>query len=409
MRSHDLLVLTALLLGLTLSACETRGGASGDDDDDATEEPTPAEEPELEPLADFADDCAEGLNDSIEDAMALSNENHASYPGNRLCGGDVDWYGIDVPPGRWISVEVIIDGSGSGNTDLDLVETDEDGEPIWGSQSAHSYERLAFFNPTDRDRRHFMNVAGWALAEGEYEIEIRRSSFHEGLDCDDFYPDEDPLADGSCNRIMQFPRNNFVEDGHFLDHPPVWSNLRREVIYAVREAAARTSEAFEDTNVLGLLDMSERGGATPGTLQGQLRHPEGTHINGNDIDIAYYQTGEDNAGRPVCVNDNYFCTQEPNILDSPRTAYFMAQLFASGHVRVIGVDTLIAPLLRDAADDLLNDGLITDAQHAGFWTMMAFGDGWPFHHHHMHFSWVWEGGWEGRDDVEGCLVGPGLY
>ncbi len=408
MRRSDLLALLALAI-LALSACSTPRSGGGDDDDD-DEEPTPDETPQLEPLPELADDCAELLNETIDDAMALSPENHTSYPDLQLCSGDVDWYGIDVPPGRWVSVELVIDGSGTGNTDLDLIETDADGEVIWGSQAQLSYERVAFFNPTDQDRRHYLYVAAWALAEANYELIVRRSSFHEGLDCDAFYPDEAPTdPNGSCNRIMQFPRNNFVEDGHFLDHPPVWSSLRRELIYLVREASRRTAEAFEDTNVLGLLDMSERDGATPGFAQGQLRHPEGTHENGNDMDIAYYQTGEDNAGRPVCVNDNYFCTQEPNILDAERSAYFMAQLFESEHVRVIGVDTLIAPMLQDAADVLLDEGMITAEQHQGFYYSMAYGDGWPFHHHHMHFSWDWEGGWEGRDFVEGCMTGPNLY
>jgi hypothetical protein len=35
---------------------------------------------------------------------------------------------------------------------------------------------------------------------------------------------------------------------------------------------------------------------------------------------------------------------------------------------------------------------------------MAYGSGWPFHHHHMHFSWVWEGSWERDLQVDGCMV-----
>ena len=141
---------------------------------------------------------------------------------------------------------------------------------------------------------------------------------------------------------------------------------------------------------------------------GRLRHPEGTHANGNDIDIAYYQTGEDNAGRAVCQNDNYFCTSDPHILDVPRTAYFIARLFDGLHVRVIGVDTLVARMLRDATDELEDDDILSsdDADILNS-NAIASGEGWPFHHHHMHFSWEWESGSERSTPPEGCMTAEG--
>jgi hypothetical protein len=143
--------------------------------------------------------------------------------------------------------------------------------------------------------------------------------------------------------------------------------------------------------------MGQWDGDIPGRMEGQLRHPEGTHVNGNDIDIAYYQTGSDNYGRVVCPpNDNYFCTGDPTLLDARRTAYFMIQLMKSPFLRVIGVDPKIATELKAAAQDLKSEGLITSSEVSRLNSYMAYGSGWPFHHHHMHFSWAWESGFADR-------------
>ena len=392
-------ILVALAAGL--SACEAPV-ATGDDDDDAT----PAEA--VDDLLALVDDCGDELNDTPEQAMRLEDSNNTAYDDLQLCDGDLDFYAVDIPEGRWLSVELTIAEAGQ---DLDLIEVAESGEELWGSvTAAQPYERLAWFNPGPEPMRRWVKVNGAGSDASDYSLLIRRSVFHEGLTCDDFYPDEDASDEGgSCNRIMQFPQANDDVDGYRVSHEPHYSNLRREVMYLVREAARRTTEAFPDTNPLGLLDMSQRDGDTPGRMRGQLRHPEGTHVDGNDIDIAYYQTGDDNMGRPVCVNDNYFCTADPILLDDERSAYFIVQLFDSPLTRVIGVDTLIAPRLQAALPGLEDAGLITSTQRSRFNQKLAYGDGWPFHHHHMHFSWSWEDGHERGQAPEGCMVGPGLY
>jgi hypothetical protein len=140
-------------------------------------------------------------------------------------------------------------------------------------------------------------------------------------------------------------------------------------------------------------------------MVGSLRHPEGTHVEGNDIDIAYYQTGSDNLGREVCESDGYFCTGPATLLEPRRTAYFMAMLIRSGDVRVIGVDPEIAEDVFDAADDLRSEGLLSASDISGLSSYLAYGDGWPFHQHHMHLSWTWESGHSGLGivpDLGGC-------
>lgn len=398
---RDSIQLLLAALALVILGCEA---PRGDDDDDDTPPPAEVEDD----LAAFADDCEQELNDTPETAMRLLESNHHTLEGVELCEGDVDFYAVDIPEGRWLSVELIL---GDVGEDLDLVEVDEDGEVLWASvTAAQPYERLAWYNPGPDAQRRWLKVEGAGGAESDYTLYVRRSIFHEGLSCDDFYPDEDPDDEaGPCNRIMQFPQANTLEDGYLVSHEPHYSNLRREVTYLVREAAARTYAAFPDTNPLGLLDMSQRDGDVPGRMRGQLRHPEGTHVDGNDLDLAYFQTGDDNLGRPVCVNDNYFCTDDPILLDAERTAYFMVQLFESPLTRVIGVDTRIAPALTAVLGDLQDEGLITQEQRQSFSYKLAYGDGWPFHHHHMHYSWSWEDGYEREAPPEGCMTGPGLY
>lgn len=388
--------LAVFLLLAPALACTTSD--LGDDDDGA------------DALPEFAEDCGSGINDRVEDASGLEAENHKRYEGVRLCSDDVDYYRIDVPAGRWMQVTIEME-SGSGQEDLDMYEVDAEDEEIWWSATAQPFERLAWFNPSEEVRTRYLRVAGYDGARGDYDIEIRTSSWHEGLDCDPFYPDEDPEdEEGPCNRIMQFPQTNSDDEGYFVEHEPHYSSLRREVAYLVRWAARETAAQFEDTEPLGLLDMSQWDGDTPGRMRGQLRHPEGTHVYGNDIDISYYSLSPGNGGKIICSqDDNYFCTGPADDLDVDRTTYFLAMLMESDYVRVAGVDPEVAELVEPRAYELQDEGLISNRQRQKVQGLMAYGDGWPFHHHHIHLSWQWEDGFEGRSETpDGCMVGPDL-
>jgi len=167
-------------------------------------------------------------------------------------------------------------------------------------------------------------------------------------------------------------------------------------VMLVRYALAKTYERYPNEKPLGLIDMSERDGKTPGSAYNSLRHPQGTHIEGNDMDIAYFQTGPDNRARVVCQNDGYYCTSEQNTMNAEVQAYFMAQLFTTSRVRVIGVDVTLEDDIIAAAEALFSQGAITGTQRNRFNTMVASGNGWPFHHHHIHLSLDWDEGYEAR-------------
>ncbi len=353
------------------------------DDDDFTPNPT---------TPSWVDDCTTGDNETMADAGGIQAVDGQTYSG-QLCSNDVDVFMMWLPANTWASVEIDIDGSGSGSTDIDLYELETDSQAYQGSYTENSYERVAVYNETSSDRAHYFAVIPYNNAVADYDVIIQVSTYHEIMECDDAYASS-PAEGGPCNYIMQHPRANGDYEGVWPEHPPVWSSVRREVAYLVRWAADEVMDEFPGTTPLALLDMSEKNGAVPGTLQGSLRHPAGTHVDGNDIDLAYYQNDGENNGEIVCPsNDGQFCTGPATLLDAERTAYFMAQLFLHPNVRVLGVDTEVANDVLDAADDLLASGQINSTQRNYFDTHMAYGSGWPYHHHHIHFSWDWESGW----------------
>ena len=98
-------------------------------------------------------------------------------------------------------------------------------------------------------------------------------------------------------------------------------DLTALVKYAAAQVECLTGDwAFGNHQPLGLGDMSEADGAIPGTSIGSPGHPEGTHVDGYDMDIAYYQlSASDNRLRAVCDHvsggaDQYHCVSEPDDL-----------------------------------------------------------------------------------------------
>ena len=113
---------------------------------------------------------------------------------------------------------------------------------------------------------------------------------------------------------------------------------------------------------MGLNDMSEEDGSTPGINHPPLRHPIGTHESGLDIDTSYYQLfTDDNLGRPVCVHydgvsNAGHCVEAPYGLDKWRQALYIAYVAEHPRVRVIGVDGQVGLVMENALDDLVASG-----------------------------------------------------
>ena len=198
-----------------------------------------------------------------------------------------------------------------------------------------------------------------------------------------------------CGKLVQFAPTQGT--GYAVTHGAAFSWVRQDTMMLIKHAAAAVACMMPGAYPLGLGDMSMSNGGIPQS-NGQLRHPKGTHDNGRDVDLAYYQKGTPNNNlRPVCPHSSggkeaYHCTGTPNLLDVPRTTLFIAKLLESSRVRVIGVDGQIGPLLKAEVSKLQSKGLITAASATAFSKKVAFETtntnmGWYyFHHHHLHLS-----------------------
>lgn len=209
-----------------------------------------------------------------------------------------------------------------------------------------------------------------------------------------------------CGALIQFDPTegygyvDYAENGETLDDQ-YRSWLRRDAVMAIQYAAAvvqckAADWAFGNGGPIGTIDMSEPDGSIPGTSIGSPGHPEGTHVNGHDIDMAYYQVNTpDNRARPICDHyeggsDAYHCTAAPHLLDPWRSALFIGALFEHPNLRVIGVDGKVGAMVMSAlqyfcANEWLSTGSCNNIALA--YEEENQNQGWYyFHHHHMHVS-----------------------
>ena len=197
------------------------------------------------------------------------------------------------------------------------------------------------------------------------------------------------------------PDDPYVGARYAFDAEDRYLYARREVIMATRYALHRTAEVFPFDAPLGILDICQADGLTPGTDDGDARHPGSSHGQGGNIDLAYFQIGPDNRARIVCgdgsVHEDGYCSTGASALhtvDLEREAFFLAMLadFDDGRrLRVIGVDRELQTPLEAELDRLAADGFLDEQLRDRTKGRLASGDGWPYHHHHVHVSFRW---WE---------------
>jgi hypothetical protein len=225
-------------------------------------------------------------------------------------------------------------------------------------------------------------------------------------------PDLPPLlcqgGEAHCGQLVPFEPALGPGYENYPIHGETWANqyrsfIRRDLRTLIQYATAKVACLAPDWTSghgmpLGLGDMSEADGAIPGTSIGQLAHPPGSHVNGHDIDLAYYQRGTaDNRLRPICAHhlsgqDAYRCVADPHLLDEWRSALFLGALLEHPDLRVVGIDGRAGPILGSALTALCDDGWVTPTACARASTRLAWettntGLGWyHFHHHHMHVS-----------------------
>ena len=348
----------------------------------------------------------------------------------QVCVSDNDWFKLQIPAGKTGTLGIYFYHDLG---DLDLCMYDSTGKLVACRYPFEDYpanwrgydwndEFLSVFAATGT-KTYYFKADGWSGQANNYNLYAWLTDWQDGKTCTDYFSFNECKgckANGQCIKddfqanLIQFPHPDqsdpFVGDGYMVEHASGYNWLRREGIMLVRHAIKEVQAKFPGTQPLGLMDMCQIDGITPGFDVGDPRHPATTHDEGGNIDIAYYQKNGENSGKVVCApnggaTDGYFCTSTTNhIVDLPRTAYFMAKLAESPRMRVMGVDKLLAPLIEDALKDLKDSGAISASSYAKTKSAMAYGDGWPFHHHHIHVSLLW---WSQRDDERVQPIGCG--
>jgi hypothetical protein len=326
----------------------------------------------------------------------------------QLCEDDTDWYVVNIPEGHLGTVGVSFHHAMG---DLDLLLYDPFGQFL-GSRLPHetygetlrshenNYEFLSIMN-LNGPAVGYYKVQGWNGAQNTYSLEVETTPWQDDLHCTDHFDFDacrgyDGTAEGELLQVpVPSPNDPYVPNGYVLDSLASYRWLRRETMMLIRYAIHEVQQRFADTQPLGLIDMSDKHSLTPGVDVGSPRHPETTHDQGGNVDIAYYQTDGDSVAESVCGpngsdHDGYYCTSVDNhIMDVPRTTYFMAMLAKHSRLRAIGIDPLLAPMILTEAEALRDAGEISETVYANLTDRLAYGQGWPFHHHHMHLSMRW--------------------
>jgi hypothetical protein len=347
------------------------------------------------------------------------------------CAGNEDWFRVTVPAGKIARVGIEFSHNAG---DLDLVAYDGKGDLIGtriGDSYPYSYrdqetgtEYFGFYSQQGT-ATYYVRALGYgaanaALAENVYSLHLDLFDYQDGEKCLDggWTFDEcagkGPKGSGLIPFPFPDPNDAYLPEGYLWDTYGNYRFARREMVMLIRHALHETYQAFPGSNPLGLIDVCQKNGITPGYDVGSPRHPETTHDQGGNIDIAYFQTDGNNSAEIICGDGaqhaDGFCSPaatEKHFVDLPRQAYFMAQLFSSNRTRVIGVDKIIGPLLTTAAQALAaldpsHPQYISPSQLAKFGAGMAYGSGWPYHHHHIHVSLQW---WTSGDYQAGPTAG----
>ena len=321
-----------------------------------------------------------------------------------ICTSEDDWFRVAVPAG-FIAQVTMTQNISVG--DLDLIAYAEDSS-LLGSRYMEFYpyswrgyetgqETLAFYNQAGADDYYYVRVTGFR-GESNYSLLVENVEWQDGETCTDLFTSSQ-CRDMSSLIFFPFPDpdDDFIGEYFAFDTVSNYRFLRREAVMLLRYAIAEVAALYPDTDPIGLIDMCQANAITPGYDVCDPRHPETTHDQGGNFDVAYYQTGPDNRARIVCGpgetnHDGYFCTsaaEDEHIVDLERQAYFQAAISRSPRLRVIGYDRVIGPLVSEEIDRLEGDGIITADEADDAKSKMTWGSGWPFHHHHVHISLQW--------------------
>ena len=355
-------------------------------------------------------------NDSLARATTLE-------PGVALegfaCQDDADWFRVVVPAGHVVSVLMNIPGWSDDPSNLDLYAYAADGRALGGRfadkdpnpKSIRGFdtdeEAAGFIATAGAPRTYYVKVVPGALiGSSSYRIVAEATPYLDGgPDCRDLGYTALECTGGrkGTQTLLMFPFHEVADPeagaGYAFDSVTNYRWVRRETLMLVRYALREVAAKFPGTRPLGMTDMCQRDGITPGYDIGAPRHPATSHDQGGNLDVAYFQTGPDNHTRVICdgqggsqTPDSWYCLPSAamtHTVDLPRTVYMVVALARSPRLRAVGVDRVIAPIMQQEAERMLQEGVITDEEYNGYAMHVVWGDAWPAHHHHLHLSLQW--------------------
>lgn len=368
-------------------------------------------------------------NEEPEDAAALTE----GAEGLQICDRDDDWF-------SWTPSETGEDGLlhligihsfwGSGDLEIEIERADGS-EPNTAGLIPDEYHES---HPDGRGPLDFegytvvgapeietflVHVFGARRAVNNYDLVWAQIPFRDGPDCagEGFTGLECSAFDATGGfdpaQLIIFPFTHesdpYVGDaftmesgfGGFISTENQYG--RRDLIMSIRHAAHVVLDTFPDTEPLGIGEISMPDGSTP------WGHPWGTHYDGSNFDVGYYVRPEflDRWGnycyRQICHDGSPTDTshvdlertgtcdrgsESTHIVDMERTALFLAELAATGLLRVIGVDPAPEDDLDDALDDLRDAGHPGASRAKGLIRTVNDDPSWTWHWHHMHISYL---------------------
>ncbi len=345
-------------------------------------------------------------NDTV--ATAAFVDGGGVFQGLGICGKDVDVFAVRVPANTVLTATIEFSND-AGDLDLYLTDgtlTADGGMKIIGrSEGSADGEEIPNY-PSATERTLYVVTKGWLRPDagtpdnGPYSLSLNVGPVNADRDCLTNCRDLVQLSASATKSSTQAK-----SDGYYRVSPTKYVWARRDLLglikYGVKAVQARFPASMSDA--VGISDLCQADGKTPGTDVGSPRHPTTTHVRGKDGDIAYFQSdadgsqyeiicgdGTDTNGNGVAgrYNDGYFCTTNDNVVDVPRQVWFMAKLAESPYYRVIGIDQTLAKPFTDEAQRLLDNKEITGGQFRRLTDGLGYGaeGGWQFHQHHFHVS-----------------------
>jgi hypothetical protein len=361
----------------------------------------------------------------------------ADTQGLQICKGDDDWFSFTPSEAKKLYMVGIDSNHASGDLQVDLtdaagvISNDATMDPAFyhseGSVGPTNLELHALLG-VPGSPKSFLHVHGVNGSQNNYALISRAVAYQDGPDCTAVFSTGECVAVNDAgahdpSKLIVFPMPNaldtYVGNGVFFKNglsafgnPPYTSSARqwarREVVMAIRYAIHSVQQAFPGTAPLGIGDIGMPDGTTP---EG---HPNGTHYQGANADIAYYirpdVLGQEGnlVYRQICCDaplSDWSCvdtnpsspsygvcvagSESTHIVDLSRTAMFIAKLAGTHRIRVIGVEAKIEAALEAAMDELLGKGQISaDEASTGKSKMVTANDdpSWIWHFNHMHVS-----------------------